>query len=126
MIGVSLSASNSTPSAGHPRGEGHTIYAQGNSCIDSVVNEYLLNLAVPAADTSCGNGPPPPNQQASPTASAIPSEGDPTAQPTSVPGPPSTGDARGNGSGTVGLWALAVMVAALVAVGAVVVVARKA
>jgi len=51
------------------RGEGHTIYAQGNACIDDVVNAYLLTLAVPAEGTTCGNGPPPPGQAAAPTAS---------------------------------------------------------
>jgi pimeloyl-ACP methyl ester carboxylesterase len=49
------------------RGEGHTIYAQGSSCIDDAVDAYLVDLAVPAAGTVCGNGPPPPESAASPT-----------------------------------------------------------
>lgn len=55
------------------RGEGHTIYAQGNACIDDVVNAYLVSLAVPPEGTTCGNGPPAPGQAAAPTASS-PSE----------------------------------------------------
>jgi pimeloyl-ACP methyl ester carboxylesterase len=36
-------------------GEGHTAYLQLNSCVDSTVNAYLMQLAVPAAGTICGN-----------------------------------------------------------------------
>lgn len=110
------------------RGEGHTIYAQGNACIDAVVNGYLLNRAAPAAGTTCGNGPPPPNQRASPTPSAAPNEGGATQVPltgTTAPAPPATGDAREDGSMTVGLWALALMVASLVVAGAAVLVVRR-
>jgi len=86
------------------RGEGHTIYAQGNDCIDDVVNAYLLTLAVPAAGTTCGNGPPPPSQQGGPTPTvATEANGTPTARAsttatpapasaTPTPGPPSSGD----------------------------------
>jgi pimeloyl-ACP methyl ester carboxylesterase len=34
-------------------GEGHTAYAQGNACIDSTVDDYLLTGAVPEADPLC-------------------------------------------------------------------------
>jgi pimeloyl-ACP methyl ester carboxylesterase len=53
------------------RGNGHTIYAQGDSCVDGAVNAYLLNLTVPPKDKTCGNGPPPPGQQ-TPVASSTP------------------------------------------------------
>lgn len=35
------------------KGEGHTIYNQGVSCIDDVVDAYLVNGTVPAADPMC-------------------------------------------------------------------------
>jgi hypothetical protein len=60
------------------RGEGHTIYAQGSSCIDDVVDAYLVSLAIPAVGTICGNGPPPPEGTSTP------------------PSPPSTGEANGS------------------------------
>lgn len=34
-------------------GEGHTIYAQGVSCVDDTVDAYFLNGTVPAADPMC-------------------------------------------------------------------------
>jgi pimeloyl-ACP methyl ester carboxylesterase len=34
-------------------GEGHTAYAQGNDCIDSTVDDYLIDGTVPAADPLC-------------------------------------------------------------------------
>jgi len=34
-------------------GEGHTIYAQGDQCIDSNVDAYLLRGTLPAADPDC-------------------------------------------------------------------------
>ncbi len=55
------------------RGNGHTIYAQGDACIDAVVNAYLLTLALPAEGTACGNGPAAPGQAAAP--GAPPTEG---------------------------------------------------
>lgn len=53
------------------RGNGHTIYAQGDSCVDGAVNAYLINLTSPKKGLTCGDGPPPPAEQtpvASPTA----------------------------------------------------------
>ena len=102
------------------RGEGHTIYAQGDSCIDGVVNAYLLTLAVPAANTSCGNGPPPPGEEGKPTPSTVPSEADPTrTAPTATvsPAPPATGDARDDGSMRIAIWAAALAAGALVIAG---------
>ncbi|MCC6961412.1 MAG: alpha/beta fold hydrolase [Dehalococcoidia bacterium] len=116
------------------RGEGHTIYAQGNSCIDDVVNAYLLTLAVPAAGTSCGNGPPPPGQTPGATASASPpSEATrtptPAAQATreATPAAPDTGGDRDNGSGTVAVWAVALVLAgaAIAALGALAAARRR-
>ena len=49
------------------RGEGHTIYAQGDSCIDNAVNAYLVNLTQPAKGLTCGNGAPPPDNLGTPT-----------------------------------------------------------
>ncbi|WP_284254473.1 alpha/beta fold hydrolase [Pseudolysinimonas kribbensis] len=34
-------------------GEGHTVYAQGDACIDSHVDDYLLRGALPASDPDC-------------------------------------------------------------------------
>jgi hypothetical protein len=34
-------------------GEGHTAYAQGNACIDSTVDAYLLEGTVPSTDPLC-------------------------------------------------------------------------
>ena len=34
-------------------GEGHTAYAQGNACIDTTVDDYLINGTVPATDPLC-------------------------------------------------------------------------
>ena len=36
------------------RGEGHTGYKQGSTCTDSVIEKYLLDGVVPAADVTCG------------------------------------------------------------------------
>ncbi|MGE0599788.1 MAG: alpha/beta hydrolase [Dehalococcoidia bacterium] len=111
------------------RGEGHTIYAQGDKCIDDVVNAYLLNLAIPATGISCGNGPPPPGEQAQATPSAAPSEGDATkvpATPTGAPAPPATGDGRDDGSMRVAAWAVSLTLAGLLLVGVVVLLASHA
>jgi hypothetical protein len=34
-------------------GDGHTAYLMGSSCIDGIVNRYLLTLAVPRSGTLC-------------------------------------------------------------------------
>jgi pimeloyl-ACP methyl ester carboxylesterase len=34
-------------------GEGHTVYAQGDACIDSYVDDYLLRGELPASDPDC-------------------------------------------------------------------------
>ncbi len=112
------------------RGEGHTIYAQGNACIDSVVNAYILTLAVPAAGTSCGNGPPPPGSTSAATPPASPpSEATPARAATATPAtpePPDTGASRSDGSGRMALWALLfVLVAAAVAGVAALVFGRR-
>jgi pimeloyl-ACP methyl ester carboxylesterase len=114
------------------RGEGHTIYAQGNKCIDSLVNAYLLALAVPAAGTTCGTGALPPGQSATATPSSPPTEGagtpaaaSPPASPRESPRPPATGDARDDGSLTVGLWAAGAVLAALLAGALTVLVIRR-
>lgn len=79
------------------RGEGHTIYAQGSNCVDDVVNAYLVRLAVPDPGTSCGDGPPPPLAQASPTTTGTPAPGA-TGTPASAatPTPGSTGSSNGS------------------------------
>jgi len=58
-------------------GEGHTVYGHGNSCIDSVVNAYLVSLTVPADGASCEPGrstptPPPPAKPARPFSVVLP------------------------------------------------------
>jgi pimeloyl-ACP methyl ester carboxylesterase len=111
------------------RGEGHTIYAQGNACIDAVVNEYLLNLAVPAAGTTCGNGPPPPGQQPAPTPSTAPNETDVTSVPATTtrlaPAPPSTGDGRDDGTAKLALWVLLIVAVGAACAGLAVVAVRR-
>lgn len=119
------------------RGEGHTIYAQGSACVDEVVNAYLLNLAVPAAGAACGDGPPPPGQQAGPTA-APRTEATPTRAarlvPPPAPGPgafaplfanssdegptpapPPEGDAGGGQPATWGYWVAGLLLLAMAA-----------
>lgn len=34
-------------------GEGHTAYGQGNECIISTVDDYLLKGVVPTSDPNC-------------------------------------------------------------------------
>jgi pimeloyl-ACP methyl ester carboxylesterase len=34
-------------------GDGHTVYGDGNGCVDSIGNDYLLDLKVPRAGTKC-------------------------------------------------------------------------
>ena len=36
------------------RGNGHTIYAQGDSCVDDAVNQYLITLTPPTNGLVCG------------------------------------------------------------------------
>lgn len=35
------------------RGDGHTIYASGSTCVDTIVNAYLLRGELPASEASC-------------------------------------------------------------------------
>ena len=107
------------------RGEGHTIYAQGNACIDKVVNAYLLNGDVPAEGTTCGNGPPPPDSSGGVAAEPPPSVEDDDTTPR-APGPPSTGASdRRDGSAQVGLWAFGLAAVALGAAVVAVAAARR-
>jgi pimeloyl-ACP methyl ester carboxylesterase len=34
-------------------GDGHTAYGEGSACVDTIVNDYLINLAVPRSGTVC-------------------------------------------------------------------------
>jgi pimeloyl-ACP methyl ester carboxylesterase len=34
-------------------GDGHTAYGEGSACVDTIVNGYLINLAVPRSGTVC-------------------------------------------------------------------------
>ena len=34
-------------------GDGHTAYMEGSSCVDSVVDKYLISLVVPHDGTMC-------------------------------------------------------------------------
>jgi hypothetical protein len=36
-------------------GEGHTAYRTGNKCIDDAVDKYLVDLVLPAPNTTCGD-----------------------------------------------------------------------
>ncbi|MEP6843808.1 MAG: alpha/beta hydrolase [Pseudolysinimonas sp.] len=51
--GVSLSKQLSSGVLVTHVGEGHTVYAQGDSCIDSTVDAYLIKGTVPASDPMC-------------------------------------------------------------------------
>jgi pimeloyl-ACP methyl ester carboxylesterase len=35
-------------------GDGHTAYGEGSSCVDTIVNDYLIRLSVPRGGTVCG------------------------------------------------------------------------
>ena len=34
-------------------GDGHTAYGEGSACVDTIVNDYLINLSVPRSGTVC-------------------------------------------------------------------------
>ena len=34
-------------------GDGHTAYGQGSACVDTIVNDYLINLSAPRSGTVC-------------------------------------------------------------------------
>ena len=114
------------------RGEGHTIYAQGDACIDSAVNAYLLELTVPKAGLSCGTGAPPPGTAPGQAPGETPGPGSPSgssdAQPTvrgAAPGAPNTGQGRDNGSLTIVVIALSIVLAAAAVAGGVVIAQRR-
>lgn len=110
------------------RGEGHAVYVLGgDSCIDNAVNDYLLNLKVPAEGASCGNGPPPPDSATTtPTgnATATPNAGTPPAEATptrgTAPLPPNTGNGAGDGTRRVAAIMLAFVVVAAALAGMVI------
>jgi len=97
------------------RGNGHTIYAQGNSCIDAAVNAYLIELIVPPDGQSCGNGPPPPTTQ----------PGDIAASPSPTPAPPATGTTRADANRSVLIAIAAAMLLALVCATLVMIARRR-
>jgi pimeloyl-ACP methyl ester carboxylesterase len=51
--GVSLSKQLSSGVLVTHKGEGHTVYAQGDDCVDSTVDAYLINGTVPSSDPMC-------------------------------------------------------------------------
>jgi hypothetical protein len=51
--GVSLSKQLSSGVLVTHKGEGHTVYAQGDDCVDSTVDAYLINGRVPSSDPMC-------------------------------------------------------------------------
>jgi hypothetical protein len=57
-------------------GEGHTVYNQGNVCIDTAVNAYLLDLTPIASGSSCDDSGaalmPPPRPDSMPFALVTP------------------------------------------------------
>jgi TAP-like protein len=34
-------------------GDGHTAYGEGSACVDTIVNDYLIKLAIPRSGTVC-------------------------------------------------------------------------
>lgn len=114
------------------RGEGHTIYAQGNACIDAAVNAYLLDLTAPNPGLSCGDGASPPDTAPGQAPRETPGPGSASgssdAQPTvrgAAPGAPNTGQGRDNGSLTIVVIALSIVLAAAAVAGGVVIVQRR-
>ena len=111
------------------RGEGHAVYVLGgDQCIDTAVNNYLLNLAAPESGTTCGNGPPPPESAASPSPTSAGASRTPDASPTGTPvpgatatqhapGPPNTGNGHANGTARVAAVMLAFVVVAAALAG---------
>ena len=51
--GVSLSKQLSSGVLVTHKGEGHTVYAQGDACVDSTVDNYLIKGTVPTRDPMC-------------------------------------------------------------------------
>jgi len=51
--GVSLSKQLSSGVLVTHKGEGHTVYAQGDTCVDTTVDDYLIKGTVPASDPMC-------------------------------------------------------------------------
>jgi len=51
--GVSLSKQLSSGVLVTHKGEGHTVYAQGDDCVDTTVDAYLINGTVPTSDPMC-------------------------------------------------------------------------
>ena len=51
--GMALSKQLSTGVLLTHRGEGHTIYAQGVTCVDDAVDAYLIDGTVPSEDPKC-------------------------------------------------------------------------
>jgi len=35
------------------RGDGHTVYGQGVTCVDTAVDRYLVDRTLPPANTTC-------------------------------------------------------------------------
>lgn len=103
------------------RGEGHTIYAQGDRCIDEIVNAYLLTLALPKPGTACGDGPPPPGERGATPGASPPTEAETPASfrrqatPTAPAGqPPADDEAAPAGEpATWGYWLAGLMLLAV-------------
>ncbi len=51
--GISLSKQLSSGVLVTHKGEGHTVYAQGDTCIDDTVDAYLISGTVPTSDPMC-------------------------------------------------------------------------
>lgn len=112
------------------RGEGHTVYAQGDSCIDQAVNDYLINLNAPESGKTCGTGAPPPESSGSPTAAPSSSAtkgatatgtdtGNATPSATNkAPGAPNTGSGKDSNTKVVAAVALIFVVFAAIVAGA--------
>ncbi len=92
-------------------GDGHTSYASGNACIDSVVNAYLVSLALPQDGATCAGGPTP-QPPATPLPARVQRDVAPSAAtPVAAPAPAAPGPTTARLAST---WAV---VAALVVLG---------
>lgn len=123
-------------------GEGHTVYGQGNICVDDVVDQYFLALKTIASGSSCNDTdptplPPPgsgrtptpvatrtatPTPSPTPTRTPAPATPPPATTPPPAPLPPNTGS--GSGGGVTLPW-LATGMVLLVAGGAAGAAARQ-
>ncbi|MDZ7728977.1 MAG: alpha/beta hydrolase [Dehalococcoidia bacterium] len=117
-------------------GGGHTVYLLGGSeCVDELVNDYILELDVPASGTTCtgDEDPVPPSaDDGSPDSEPTPAPGDGQSggdgddgaaeDSSAAPPPPAAGESAGQGLDATRIGLLAGTAALVIAIGAAAVV----